>query len=125
MNKQSVNTYYYSYDGTSFTQFGGTFALAWGGYRGDYIGMYNYNNAADSGYVDVDWFHYSFAGPTITQVAAKPPKTNYSAYSDKNGSILCLAGGNGGSIIRLPGNPRSGGRVTLVRCPGKNNPVYP
>ena len=122
INKQSVNTYYYSYDGTSFTQFGGTFALAWGGYRGDCIGMYNYNNAADSGYVDVDWFHYSFAGPTITRVAAKPPKTNYSACSDKNGSILCLAGGNGGSIIKPPGNPRSGGRVTLYDARGKTIP---
>jgi len=60
VDKAGRNTYYVSYDGTGFTQFGGIFALKWGGYRGDYIGIYNYNNLGESGSIDVDWFHYSF-----------------------------------------------------------------
>lgn len=47
----------YSLDGTHFTPFG-TYPLSWGFYRGDRIGIYNYNNLADSGYIDVDWFRY-------------------------------------------------------------------
>ena len=60
VDKSSRNTYYFSYDGSNFTQFGGTFALKWGGYRGDYVGIYNYNNTSETGSIDVDWFHYSF-----------------------------------------------------------------
>jgi len=66
VDKSSSSTCYFSYDGTTFTQLGGTFALKWGGYRGDTIGVYNYNNTSESGFVDVDWFHYTFAGPTLT-----------------------------------------------------------
>jgi beta-xylosidase len=66
VDKSSSSTCYFSYDGTTFTQLGGTFALKWGGYRGDYIGVYNYNDTSESGFVDVDWFHYTFAGPALT-----------------------------------------------------------
>jgi beta-xylosidase len=47
----------YSLDGTHFTPFS-TYHLSWGHYRGDRIGIYNYNNLADSGYVDIDYLHY-------------------------------------------------------------------
>ena len=53
-----VNSYEYSLDGKSFLSFGGKYLLKWGNYRGDNIGIYTYNNEADAGYVDVDWFHY-------------------------------------------------------------------
>jgi beta-xylosidase len=79
VNVSANATFYYSYDGVTFTQFGGTFALKWGGYRGDYIGMYNYNNTADSGYVDFDWFHYVFKGPTATPVAVAPENSRQGA----------------------------------------------
>jgi hypothetical protein len=52
--------YAYSLDGRSFTDFGEPYQLSWGNYRGDRIGIYSYNNKADSGYVDVDFFHYDF-----------------------------------------------------------------
>jgi len=55
--------YSYSLDGKSYTNFGGPYQLAWGFYRGDRIGIYSYNNKADKGYVDVDFFRYSYAGP--------------------------------------------------------------
>ena len=119
VNKQSINTYYYSFDGTSFTQFGGTFALKWGGYRGDYIGMYNYNNTSENGWVDIDWFHYTFAGPTITQAAVKSPKNNCIARGNKDNTILCLTGSIGRTTIKLPDNLRLGGKITMYDVRGK------
>jgi len=53
-----VNTYEYSLDGNKYLAFGGNYILKWGNYRGDNIGIYTYNNEADAGYVDVDWFRY-------------------------------------------------------------------
>lgn len=53
----------YSVDGKTFTNFGEPYQLAWGSYRGDRIGIYSYNNKADAGYVDVDFFHYAYAEP--------------------------------------------------------------
>ena len=50
--------YYYSLDGKSYTVFGAVYQMAWGSYRGDRIGIYNYNNKKDAGYVDIDWFNY-------------------------------------------------------------------
>ena len=55
--------YAYSLDGLAFTDFGEAYPLAWGHYRGDRIGIYTFNNQADAGYLDVDWFHYDYAGP--------------------------------------------------------------
>jgi beta-xylosidase len=48
----------YSTDGKLFKPFGDPYQLKPGGYRGDMIGIYTFNNEADSGYVDVDYFHY-------------------------------------------------------------------
>ncbi|HEX8234826.1 MAG TPA: glycoside hydrolase 43 family protein [Abditibacteriaceae bacterium] len=55
--------YSYSLDGTTFTDFGEPYQLMWGAYRGDRIGIYTYNNKSESGYVDVDFFHYTYHGP--------------------------------------------------------------
>lgn len=52
--------YYYSTDGENFIAFGEPYLLRWGSYRGDRIGIFNYNNDDDSGYVDIDYFRYSF-----------------------------------------------------------------
>ncbi|MBP5340336.1 MAG: hypothetical protein J6Z14_13715 [Prevotella sp.] len=41
----------------------GDYQLLWGFYRGDRIGIYNYNNVEDKGYIDVDYFHYDFHTP--------------------------------------------------------------
>ena len=53
----------FSTDGRAFTPFGEPYPLAWGSYRGDRIGLFTFNNTAEAGRVDVDWFHYDFAGP--------------------------------------------------------------
>ena len=55
------SNYYYSSDGKSFTYFDKTYQMMWGSYRGDRIAIFNYNNKADDGYIDVDFFHYSFS----------------------------------------------------------------
>ena len=60
VDNQGVNQYYYSIDGKSFKQFGVKYTLCWGGYRGDNIGIFNYNDLGEEGYMDIDWFHYRF-----------------------------------------------------------------
>lgn len=52
--------YFYSLDGKSYLPFGDSYQMTWGSYRGDRIGIFNYNNQADEGYVDVDFFHYAY-----------------------------------------------------------------
>lgn len=53
----------YSLDGRKFTAFGAPYQLTWGHYRGDRIGIYTYNDQGENGYVDIDWFRYTYAGP--------------------------------------------------------------
>lgn len=53
--------YSYSLDGSVFTNFGEPYQLTWGNYQGDRIGIYNFNNKSDAGYLDVDWFRYEYA----------------------------------------------------------------
>jgi beta-xylosidase len=54
--------YSYSLDGQTFTEFGSPYQLSWGSYRGDRIGIYSFNDKADAGQVDVDYFQYNYAG---------------------------------------------------------------
>lgn len=58
-----VSRYSYSADGDNYTDFGSPYQLAWGSYRGDRTGIYNYNNHSSQGFVDVDFFHYSYSKP--------------------------------------------------------------
>ncbi len=52
--------YAFSTNGTDFTPFGEPYQLGWGDYRGDRIGIFTYNNDAEAGHVDVDWFTYRY-----------------------------------------------------------------
>ncbi len=54
-----ASQFYYSLDGNTFTAIGPVYQLAWGSYRGDRIGIYNYNNQAEKGYINIDYFHYN------------------------------------------------------------------
>jgi beta-xylosidase len=54
------SNYAFSTDGTTFTQFGEMYQLSWGEYRGDRIGIFNYNNDGEAGYVDCDYFTYQY-----------------------------------------------------------------
>lgn len=55
--------YSYSIDGVTFTPFGEPYALAWGDYRGDRIGIFTYNNQAEAGYIDCESFTYDYHLP--------------------------------------------------------------
>lgn len=56
-----VSGYLYSLDGKKFIEFGGKSQLTWGSYRGDRIGIFNYNILSDEGFVDVDFFQYHYS----------------------------------------------------------------
>ncbi len=62
--------YSFSADGSTFTPFGQEYRLTWSYYRGDRLGIFSYNNKADAGYIDVDWFHVSMSLPPALQSAA-------------------------------------------------------
>ncbi|MEO5565014.1 MAG: glycoside hydrolase 43 family protein [Chitinophagaceae bacterium] len=52
--------YSYSLDGHTFINIGDIYQMRWGSYRGDRIGIYNYNSRKEEGFVDVDFFRYEF-----------------------------------------------------------------
>ena len=52
--------YSFSLDGKTFTAFGAPYPLAWGNYRGDRIGLYSFNAKGEAGFVDADYFRYSY-----------------------------------------------------------------
>lgn len=52
--------YSFSTQGKSYQSFGSAYQLTWGSYRGDRIGIFNFNIEEDKGYVDVDWFRYEY-----------------------------------------------------------------
>jgi beta-xylosidase len=60
-NWLGTSWYGYSLDGKTFVRFGKTYQLKWGFYRGDRIGICNYNIAQEKGFIDLDWFHYSYS----------------------------------------------------------------
>jgi beta-xylosidase len=122
VNKQSVNTYYYSFNGTTYTQFGGTFALKWGGYRGDYIGIYNYNNTSENGYVDIDWFHYTFAGPTVTTAIMNHQKYPKENVNKGNADVKTVMSGNGKIVLKLSGKSGSSAIVGMYDLAGRTLP---
>ena len=58
---QGKNRYFYSLDGKKFLPLGDVTQLTWGSYRGDRIGIFNYNVEAEKGHVDVDYFKYQYS----------------------------------------------------------------
>jgi len=55
------NIYSYSLDGLSYSNIGDSALLTWGSYRGDRVGVFNFNTKSDSGFVDIDFFHYKYS----------------------------------------------------------------
>lgn len=60
-NYEGGNQYFYSVNGKNFLPLGNTTILTWGSYRGDRIGVVNYNQNNDSGYIDIDFFKYEYS----------------------------------------------------------------
>jgi len=57
-NFKGACNFEYSFDNKKYTVFGGTSQLTWAFYRGTRLGIYNYNNRHEAGFVDIDWFKY-------------------------------------------------------------------
>ena len=55
-----VSQFSYSTDGRNFTKFGEPFRFGWDDYRGERIGLFSYNNAAEAGHADFDSFTYRY-----------------------------------------------------------------
>lgn len=68
--------YSFSTDSVNFETFGSKYALTWGNYRGDRIGLLTYNLLAESGSVDVDWFHYDVNAVQAGVTPANPGTAN-------------------------------------------------
>ena len=63
IDEHGSSTFAWSLDGKIFRSIGGSFPFGWGNYRGTRVGIYSYNDEVDKGYVDVDFFHYTYVGP--------------------------------------------------------------
>ena len=48
----------YSWDGMTFYHLGSKYPMTSANFRGDMIGIFTYNDLGESGFIDVDWFHY-------------------------------------------------------------------
>ncbi|MFF5364456.1 family 43 glycosylhydrolase [Streptomyces scabiei] len=93
-----VSRFSYSLDGSTFTAFGGTYQLTWGGYRGDRIGLYTYNPNG-TGYVDVDSVQYTIA-----------PSRAYKCVSVRSGKVANVSGAStadGAAVVQWPDNGES------------------
>jgi len=53
----------FSTDGRRYKDFGPEFTLKFGKWTGDRLGFFCWNENEESGYVDVDYFHYDYDGP--------------------------------------------------------------
>jgi hypothetical protein len=66
-------TFAYSLDGKSYTPIGDSFKFGWANYRGTRFGLYCWNDDAEAGQIDFDYFHYDYNGPQNKQ-GAEPAK---------------------------------------------------
>lgn len=73
-----VCRFFSSLDGKIFELVGEPYQMKWASYRGDRIGLFNYNHTAAAGYVDFDFFSYKYSGqvPPSEVMVAKPEATN-------------------------------------------------
>lgn len=56
-----LSKYSYSFDDKIYITFGDSYQLTWGSYRGDRIGIFNFNTLENKGFIDVDWFRYNYS----------------------------------------------------------------
>lgn len=56
-----VGSYFYSLNNKTFLPLGATHQFTWGSYRGDRVGLFNYNVLGEMGSVDVDWVNYTYS----------------------------------------------------------------
>jgi len=64
INKRDRAKFEYSTDGKIFRRFGPEFTIKFGSWTGDRLGFFCWNESAEQGYLDIDWFHYDYDGPS-------------------------------------------------------------
>ncbi|WP_207632754.1 glycoside hydrolase family 43 protein [Foetidibacter luteolus] len=70
-NVNGINRYSYSFDGKTFITLNMPSQLKWGSYRGDRIGIYNYNTISEKGFVDIASFSYNYLNNAKTITGAQ------------------------------------------------------
>jgi hypothetical protein len=76
---EGLSQFFYSVDGETFKASGQGYQLVWGSCRGDRVGLFTFNNAADAGHVDVDSVRYAI---TRGLPAFRPPERAAEPRSD-------------------------------------------
>ncbi|WP_426322020.1 PxKF domain-containing protein [Microbacterium sp. E-13] len=114
--EQSV-AYYYSVDGGTSFQLAGTQKLtAFGGYRGDRIGIFSYNdsyvdnnadgrddaNGALPGSVDVDFFRYEASAPKVEGTGFLTKGSVYFTNAGQSSEVEFYRHGANGQTQRIP-----------------------
>lgn len=62
-NEKNRAFYEFSTDGRNFKRFGQPFTVKFGLWTGDRLGFFCWNRKEETGYIDVDFFHYDYDGP--------------------------------------------------------------
>ncbi|MFI2735716.1 RICIN domain-containing protein [Streptomyces sp. NPDC018711] len=104
-----VSRFSCSLDGTTYTAFGGTYQLAWCGYRGDRVGLYAYN-PNNTGYVDADSVQYTIA-----------PTRACTCVSVRSGKVLDVGGGgtaDGAALVQYADKGSANRQRTFQRVTG-------
>lgn len=66
--------YAFSLDGTTWSDFGPEFPLIFDRWKGDRLGFYCWNDTAEAGHLDIDWFGYDYDGPKEPLSFDAPPQ---------------------------------------------------
>jgi hypothetical protein len=62
----------WSADRRTFHDFGPAFTLKFGQWTGDRLGFFCWNDGEPQGFIDVDWFQYSYDGPKANTKCPSP-----------------------------------------------------
>ncbi len=62
-NHGPVASFFYGFDGETWTRLGDEFPITFGRWRGDRLGFYCWNDKTADGHIDIDWFRYNYDGP--------------------------------------------------------------
>ncbi len=62
-NTSNKAFYEYSLDGKTYERFGPEFTIKFGNWTGDRLGFFCWNEKAEKGHIDIDWFQYDYDGP--------------------------------------------------------------
>ncbi|MFF8973513.1 RICIN domain-containing protein [Streptomyces sp. NPDC014995] len=110
-----VSRFSYRLDGNVFSSFGGTYQLAWGGFRGDRVGPYTCNPNG-TGYVDVDVDSVRYT------IAPTRVYTCVSVRSGKVADVYRASNADGAAVIQWLDTGASNQRWAFLPVHGERLP---